>query len=340
MIPRLPKLLVGTSLVLLLGLLSCIASLGDSVDYQRTKTLGVLAHVVTVDLRDPGVYVTIGLPERGVGHSESFRMILRRKQPAVAITGTFFDTRSLKPVGDLVIGGTLAHTGSVGTGLAINYDNEIKCVPLKIGRNSNWQAFETVLCAGPRLVSGGVVSVDPRAEGFRDRHLFGRHRRPAAGITASGKLLLVCAKTPVTFSELAKVMRRLGAIEAVGLDGGSSMALYYDGKVVVSPGRSLTNVLLVYTDQLFRAEMAKERARLKQARAYPTISAMLRASEGLAVPLETAVLTRACLGPISDDLTDSSAHPEKQIEWGEHTADIPPRIGTIATGKEDSAPGG
>jgi len=120
----------------------------------------------------------------------------------------------------------VAHVGCVGTGLAISFDNEIKCVPFKTGRGTNWEAFETVLCAGPRLVSGGVAAVDARAEGFSDRHLFNRHPRPAAGVTGAGKLLLVCAKTPVTFAELAKVMRRLGAVEAVGLDGGSSTALY------------------------------------------------------------------------------------------------------------------
>ena len=251
-------------IVLLIWLISCCATTEDGVNYQYMRIYGISAHVVTVDLRNPAVYVTIGLPSRGVGHAESFQSILRRTQPTVAITGTFFDTRSLKPVGDLVIRGTVVHHGCVGTGLAINRDNEAKCIPLEAGRDSNWQTFETVLCAGPTLVSGGSISMNPRAEGFKDKRLYARHRRPAAGITAAGELLLVSAKTPVTFSELAKVMRQLGAIEAVGLDGGSSTALYCSGKVIVTPGRRMTNVVLVYTNQQLRAEMAKRRAAEKQ----------------------------------------------------------------------------
>jgi exopolysaccharide biosynthesis protein len=41
-------------------------------------------------------------------------------------------------------------------------------------------------------------------------------------------------------------MQALGCEQALNLDGGASMAMYYRGRTVLSPGRKLTNVLLVY----------------------------------------------------------------------------------------------
>jgi tetratricopeptide (TPR) repeat protein len=41
------------------------------------------------------------------------------------------------------------------------------------------------------------------------------------------------------------VMRDLGCACAMNLDGGASRALYYRGQVLASPGRALTNVLLI-----------------------------------------------------------------------------------------------
>ncbi len=236
----------------------------DSIGYRKGLVLGIPAHIITADLRDPAVYVTIGLPSSGIGGAESFRSMLRRYQPDAAITGTYFCTKSFKPVGDLVVSGTVINEGSVGTALAIDGSNTARCIPLRLGRDMHWEPFETVLCAGPRLISGGNPCVDPRKEGFHDPTLFRRHIRPAVGLTSEGKLLLVSVAKPVTFSELAKIMRRIGAVDAVGLDGGSSTALYYRGKVILSPKRSLTNLLFVYTDQQMRAQMVKERAKQRE----------------------------------------------------------------------------
>lgn len=251
-------LLLFLAFLWLAPLSNCLAT---SVGYQKVRVREAVAHVVTVDLRNPEVFVTIGLASEGVGCAESFRSMLRRTQPAAALTGTFFCTRSLKPVGDLVIGGVLVHRGCVGDGLAINADNQARIVPFEVGRASNWRSFETVVCSGPRLVSAGVARVNARSEGFTEPGLFGRHLRSAVGITAAGKLLLVSTATPVTLSHLGDMMRALGSLDAVGLDGGTSTALYCNGRVIVEPGRKLTNLLLVYTGQQGRAEMARQRAK-------------------------------------------------------------------------------
>ena len=301
--------------------------IADSIGYRKSVVLGVPAHIITADLRDPAVYVTIGLPSAGVGKAENFRSMLRRSQPDAAITGTYFCTRSLKPVGDLVVSGSIVNEGSVGTALAIDGTNIARCVPLRIGRDTHWESFETVLCAGPRLVSNGVTCVNPRKEGFQDPALFRRHIRPAVGLTAEGKLLLVSASKPVTFSELAKILRRIGAVDAVGLDGGSSTALYYRGKVLLSPKRSLTNLLLVYTDQQMRAQMAKERACQRELLEIEQAFNILR-NYGTADSPESAIsrISPECgTTDVAGTLNGASLNP---LNIPEHTAALPdmPRI--------------
>ena len=96
----------GVFLSAALGLLAvCPAPAARSIAYTRQAFHGVTAHVVTVNLNDPRIRVSIGLPNRGIGHSESFATMMHRHQPAAAITGTFFSTDSLLPVGDIVNGG-------------------------------------------------------------------------------------------------------------------------------------------------------------------------------------------------------------------------------------------
>lgn len=96
---------------------------------------------------------------------------------------------------------------------------------------------------GPRLlpeltsIEEGFVAV---VGGARVRDALGEtqpNARSAVGITAAGDILLVMvAQSPelqpsgLTLAELAGLMRDLGAVDALNLDGGSSTTLYYRGQ--------------------------------------------------------------------------------------------------------------
>lgn len=220
----------------------------DSVTCRRISVSGCSVNVVEVDLRDPqvriGVCVARGFP-RGC---ESFRSMLDRTRPDAAINGTFFSKTSLHPVGDLVVGGKPVFHGGVGTALAATDDGRIDFLPAVGYRHRDWGDYETVLAAGPRLLSAGQIALAPWQEGFRDRRMTnGAAVRSAAGVTADRRLLLVTVPRAVTLRKLAGIMRSLGAQDAVNLDGGSSSALYCRGKVLTAPGRGLTNLLVVYS---------------------------------------------------------------------------------------------
>ncbi len=218
------------------------------------KVGGVGVNLVTVNPKATDVRIVLGLAKgtvlsEGKFGREAFGDMVRRFRPRVAINGTYFDLRTNEPVGALVVEGRLIYDGICSSTLLVNEQGEawIEYHLGKMGRNLGWERdIRTALCSGPMLVHNGQISLKPYDEGFGDPSLFALARRSAVGVTADGKLLIVTVHTPVTLNKLAHIMLRLGAVDAMNLDGGSSSALYSNGKFVTLPERPLTNLLLIY----------------------------------------------------------------------------------------------
>lgn len=103
------------------------------------------------------------------------------------------------------------------------------------------------LGGGPRLVRDGQVHVPFRWEAFSAAFARRRTSRSAVGITAAGKVLLVTVEksahsTGMTLVELAGLLRDLGAVQAMNLDGGGSSTLVVGGRVVNRPERTQRGV--------------------------------------------------------------------------------------------------
>jgi len=235
---------VGRPLAVALLLLSLTSiGLASPVSYQPRTVAGVSLHVITVDLNDPRVVVS---PALSSGRQESFSSFVSRLGPAAAVNGTFFSKRSLRPVGDIVIGRKLAHFGGMGTALAFANDG-VDCLRLPNSRRVDWWEYQSALAAGPLLVWNGFAKPMPGGEGFGDPHVFAKAApRTAMGVTAKNKLLLVTTIKGTSLGKLARALRELGAVYAVNLDGGSSCAMWCDGRTLKGARRGLTNVLCVY----------------------------------------------------------------------------------------------
>lgn len=248
---------------LLLCIAICSGTLASNIAYERITAAGIAAHVITINLADPSVRVTVALSRKGSGSSESFKSMMARAHPAAAITGTFFCTRSLIPTGDIAMYGTVVHTGCIGSALCIDTNNNASIVPLAEGRKNKWLGYETVMCAGPTLISNGRVSIDLKREGF-SRGLATPTQRTAVGITKAGKLVIVAVNRKASFGAVARLMLKLGTKDALSLDGGSSTALYYQGRFFARPLRKLTNCLVAYstTEKYTQAKAALAPAKL------------------------------------------------------------------------------
>ncbi|PQV64844.1 Copper amine oxidase N-terminal domain-containing protein [Abditibacterium utsteinense] len=117
-----------------------------------------------------------------------------------------------------------------------------------------WPQIQTALGGGPRLVKNSKILVTN--ENFRSDVRLGNGARTAFGIDAQGRYIILIAdgrskyySTGLTLQELAATMQKLGAVDALNLDGGGSTAMAVRGKLVNRPSdgteRSVANALLV-----------------------------------------------------------------------------------------------
>ncbi len=119
-----------------------------------------------------------------------------------------------------------------------------------------WDGITTALGGGPRLLRDAQVEVTALREAFRSDVRDGPGPRTAFGIDAQGRYIILVAdgrqkfySDGLTLTELAFTMQKLGAIDAMNLDGGGSTVMAVRGKVVNRPSdgreRSVSNALLV-----------------------------------------------------------------------------------------------
>lgn len=244
-------------------LLSHSTCRSDSVTLEKRIIKNATLYAITADLNDPSIEISIRLASKGISNSESFQSMMKRSAPIAAITGTYFDTRTLFPVGSIITKGETVYENAIGTAVCFIRPSNAECVDFasskitdnnrqtytvkflgtKKGDRCDWTGVECGLRAGPMLLSNGHYAFNPSREGFKHPGLFGARTRIALGHTPHNKLLLVAVRTPVTFATLAGIMKALGASEAIALDGGTSSAMYYQGKIICKPGRALTNII-------------------------------------------------------------------------------------------------
>jgi exopolysaccharide biosynthesis protein len=143
-----------------------------------------------------------------------------------------------------------------------------KQVQVNVYTLPDWSGMKHAIGGGPWLVRNGLTYIDLRDEHFSSRGLGYREPRSAVGITQSGKMLLVAVdgrqtgSIGMTLPELATLMRQLGAIQAMNLDGGSSTQMAVHGKTVNAPSSGqigVSNSLLIR--QVNNDNMALQEAR-------------------------------------------------------------------------------
>lgn len=122
-------------------------------------------------------------------------------------------------------------------------------VDLNVYTLPDWSQMKHAIGGGPYLVRHGRPYIDMQAQHFTSRSLGHREPRSAAGITQNGKLLLVTVdgrqkgvSVGMTLSELAYLMQKLGAVDAMNLDGGSSTQMAVYGRMINSPSEGRVGV--------------------------------------------------------------------------------------------------
>jgi exopolysaccharide biosynthesis protein len=237
-----------------------VQKVAKPVQFSKRKLNGVGFYQTTIDLTDPQTFMAVGLANNAqmantqqLTHGdENFASMLKRYHGAVVVNGTFFAKDDYKCVmGNMRSGGRYLKYSPwehFGTTLGLKKGNVPEMVTADdVGSKPAWQEHWFSLTCGPRLLKDGEVWLNPSLEGFSDDHVLGIGPRAAIGFPASrDKLYLIEFLNGLSLETEAKMMKAIGCAEAMNLDGGASKALAYKGSIVLTPGRNLTNVLVVY----------------------------------------------------------------------------------------------
>lgn len=210
------------------------------------SAVGSSVRVISVDLKDPRVSVSVAVAKGSPYGVEPFHAFISRTKPTVCINGAYASKTDFRPVGDIVIKGKLVYSGLMGTAFCITKDKQVAVKRVIYGHASDWTPYETVLACGPALVLNGKVDVLPEFERFSDPHVMGATKRMGIGVTRDNHLLIVHTLSSVSFLQFGKIMLSLGCLDAMNLDAGASLGMYYRGNTLLTPSRHITNVFEVH----------------------------------------------------------------------------------------------
>lgn len=136
-------------------------------------------------------------------------------------------------------GGESYQAGRLKTGQTCSFRNEIAA-----SDPTFWPNCRDAIGCGPQLVRNGQVCVNPTAEGFSSYKILSMcGARSAIGITQERRIMFVTCTA--TVQQLGSIMKALGAVDAMNLDGGASAGLYANGRTIQSPGRLISNAVVL-----------------------------------------------------------------------------------------------
>ncbi|MEL7474200.1 MAG: phosphodiester glycosidase family protein [Planctomycetota bacterium] len=224
-----------------------LASSGQPISIQPIEVETPIGEArgwaATVDLASPKIEVLVTEANDDPAH-ESVRVSTKawaeRVDATLAINANFYAAQGehanivgLSVSDGVVVSPARSHAGLGDPALVFDRDGRarvIRCAPC----DDAWDAVSGVGGSASANAHGGLLLQDGVNHGAQARVASGaRHPRTAAGVSPDGLtlfLVVVDGRQPgwsvgLTLSELADLMRELGADDALNLDGGGSSSL-------------------------------------------------------------------------------------------------------------------
>ena len=102
---------------------------------------------------------------------------------------------------------------------------------------ADYGSYSQIIGAGPLLLQNSQTVLDPLTEQFSEAFNRQAASRSAIGTTSRGTLVIAAVHSGTdgngpTLAELAQIMQRLGAVDALNFDGGSSTSFYLGGQLI------------------------------------------------------------------------------------------------------------
>lgn len=212
-----------------------------STGYLRVTSGKASFHAVVANLRSEKINPITVHASKCV----SPRTLLDKDRDIAAITGTFFAPSTQKSVAEVLVDGELVSKGRRGSVVAVDWYGKVSIFDMSRNQHVDWARYRYGVAGAVRVIRSSVVSPDPKSQHFRDPRIWGRAARTGVGLTRSGKVCLIATQSQVTLSELGRAMRKIGIVDGVSLDGGSSTCLYYQGNYLIAPKRKLNNLFVL-----------------------------------------------------------------------------------------------
>lgn len=124
--------------------------------------------------------------------------------------------------------------------------------------NRKWK-MQTAIGGGPVLVHDGDIRITNKEEIMFVSGENDRHPRTAMGYTKDGRLIILITEgrnpgiaAGMTLQQQAEVLKSIGCVEALNLDGGGSSCLIINGKETIKPSdkegqRAVPAVFMIYS---------------------------------------------------------------------------------------------
>ncbi len=207
--------------------------------------------------------IIIATPKGGLASAQvpSYHFILRAEQPLRAFGETSAEFRyvvpdtkavSVEEPNFVLVAGPQRYQALIPHARAGN----LWKIKISLKGALHYGAIEYAVGGGPRLLRDGKIVQDYTKERFAPSLYAQKHPRTAIGVTSNSDVLWVVVEgrwplsEGVTLQELAEIMKRLGCVDAINLDGGGSSALFAGDLLLNRPSdgseRPVANALLLY----------------------------------------------------------------------------------------------
>ena len=112
---------------------------------------------------------------------------------------------------------------------------------------AEFNRYPHIIGAGPVLLLNNRIILDATAEQFRDAFIKESAHRSVIATNRMGTILIATVGNRSgglgpTLSEIAEIIQRLGAVDALNLDGGSSTSLYLGGQLINRSPRTAARI--------------------------------------------------------------------------------------------------
>jgi exopolysaccharide biosynthesis protein len=178
---------------------------------------------------------------KGSGVSAVFKITegtLKPKSTLTAIYQASYSNQSSIPVQDGNI--VITASGQRAQQFRDMMPGDSITVRIEVG-GFDWSQKSFAIGGGPELLRNGTIRINGTAQGFDSSLVNKRHPRTAIGRTSTGDIwyLVVDGRQPMsagaTLEETARILKRLGCVDGMNLDGGGSSCINLFGIVVNRP---------------------------------------------------------------------------------------------------------